>query len=318
MSTGLNRRNFLKRTMVAAGLPIRTLGQARALADDGAALPIVDTHQHLWDLERLRLPWLSQAKHLARSYRIRDYLRASRGLNVVKTVYMEVDVDPAQHDLEAKIVIDLCQRRDNPMVAAVISGRPGSEGFRDYILRYKDSPYIKGVRRLLHQSETPPGHCLSKQFIASVRLLGELGMSFDLHPRVAELPDAARLAEACPDTRFVLDHCGGARPGAKDLSGWRQGMAKVAELKNTVCKVSGIVAGAPEGWRVDHLAPIINHTIDTFGPERVMFASDWPVCTRRATFQQWVEALRTITADRPIAELRKLWHDNAVQFYGLA
>jgi L-fuconolactonase len=85
-----------------------------------------------------------------------------------------------------------------------------------------------------------------------------------------------------------------------------------------VCKVSGIVVNATPGkWTADDLAPVVTHTLSVFGPDRVMFGGDWPVCTKAATFKQWVEALKTIVKDRPAAEQRKLFHDNALVCYGL-
>src|SRR5262249_1710946 len=157
---------------------------------------------------------------------------------------------------------------------------------------FKDHPHIKGVRQVLHVKETPAGFCLDKRFIQGIRLLGELGLSFDLCLRSAELPDAGKLIDACPDTRFILDHCGNASVQAKDRSQWQRDMSELAKRKNLVCKVSGIVASARPGkWTADDLAPIVNHTLNSFGPDRVMFAGDWPVCTLAATFAQWVEAL---------------------------
>ena len=104
---------------------------------------------------------------------------------------------------------------------------------------------------------------------------------------------------------------------AKDRTQWQRDMAEMAKRKNVVCKVSGIVAGAAEKWTPDDLAPVINHTLDVFGPDRVMFAGDWPVCTLRATFKQWVEALQTIVKERKTEEQRKLFHDNALRVYRL-
>jgi len=105
---------------------------------------------------------------------------------------------------------------------------------------------------------------------------------------------------------------------AKDRSQWERDIAAVAKRKNVVGKVSGIIEGArPKEWKPDDLAPIIKHTLEVFGPDRVIFGGDWPVCTRTATLRQWVEALRSIVSDRPRAEQKKLFHDNAVAFYGL-
>ena len=98
---------------------------------------------------------------------------------------------------------------------------------------------------------------------------------------------------------------------------WLQGMKELAARKNTVCKVSGIIVIANKDWKPEDLAPNINDTINAFGDDRVMFAGDWPVCTLKATFSQWVNALRQIVKDRPVAFQKKLFHDNAAKFYGI-
>src|SRR5207248_4335157 len=129
-----------------------------------------------------------------------------------------------------------------------------------------------GVRQVLHVPETPPGYCLAPGFIKGVRLLGELGLSYDLCLRPAELADGVKLVDACPQTRFILDHCGNANVQAKDHAPWRRGMDEIAKRRNVVCKVSGIVASAkPGAWTADELAPLIRHTAEAFGPDRIMF-----------------------------------------------
>src|SRR4051812_41307418 len=184
MSPADSRRRFLTRTAALAGAAAAariTLGLEPATPDpegDRAMIPIVDTHQHLWDLSIFRLPWQKDNPRLARSFVMRDYLEATAGLNVVKSIYMEVDVEPSQQPAEADHVIEICRRGDGPMVAAVISGRPASEGFEAYLARYRQSPEVKGVRQVLHGAETPPGYCLDERFIRGIRLLGTLGLSY--------------------------------------------------------------------------------------------------------------------------------------------
>ncbi|MGP0064579.1 MAG: amidohydrolase family protein, partial [Isosphaeraceae bacterium] len=298
---------------VAAGLP------APFREDQPVTIPIIDTHQHLWDLTRFKLPWLKDAPKLDRSFVMDDYRRATDGLNVVKSIYMEVDVEPSQQPAEADYVLGLIRKGSTPMVGAVVSGRPASEGFAAYLARFKDQPEIKGLRQVLHGGDTPPGYCLDPHFIEGIRLLGKNGLSFDLCVRPAELGDTAKLIDACPDTSFILDHCGNASVRTKDRSAWKADIGKIAGRKNVVCKVSGIVASAaPDPWTPDDLAPIVNHVLDQFGPDRVVFGGDWPVCTLAATYRQWVEALRHIIANRPVADQKKLLHDNAIRVYRLS
>src|SRR5262249_22112098 len=194
--------------------------------------------------------------------------------------------------------------------------RPASDGFAKYIRPFKDSAYVKGLRQVLHGPSTRAGYCLDRQFIKGIRLLGELGLHFELCMRHAELPDAIKLVDACTGTRFVLDHCG--NPDLVKHEKWKKDIAKLARRKNVVVKVSGIVASATPGkWKADDLAPVVYHTLDVFGPDRVMFGGDWPVCTLAASYKQWVEALQAIVRDRKEADRRALFHDNAVKFYGL-
>lgn len=281
-------------------------------------IPIIDAHQHLWDLSKFRLPWLEGAGKLNRNFLMQDYLEASAGLNVVKTVYMEVDVADDCLEGEAEYVLELCGRDDNPMAGAVIGGRPGGSDFRAYIDRYKDNPYLKGVRTVLHSSNTPQGTCLEPEFVRNVQYLGENGLRFDLCLPSETLLDGANLSDLCPQTQFVLDHCGNANVQAQEREQWKRDIAEIAKRDNVVCKISGIVASAnPESWTYRDLAPIVLHCADVFGKERIIFSSDWPVCTLAATYRQWVEALKAIVADWTPEEQRRLFHDNAQRFYEL-
>ena len=284
--------------------------------------PVIDTHQHLWDLKKFKLPWHKgdDSKPLQRSFVMSDYLEATRGLNVVKTVYMEVDVEVEQQVAEADYVTDLGKQNGSPMRAAVVSGRPGQPGFEKYARNLAGNKFIKGIRQVLHGDSTPAGYCLQPGFVESIRLLGELGLSFDLCVRAGEVVDAVKLVEQCPGTRFILDHCGNMSVTSTDQdlrSKWQAGMKGLAALPNTVCKVSGIVVTANKDWKPEDLAPNVNFTLDTFGEDRVMFAGDWPVCTLRATFGQWLNALKLIVKDRPTSFQKKLFHDNAAKFYGI-
>ena len=296
-------------------------------------LPIVDTHQHLWDLTKFNLPWTADLPQLNRSFVTSDYLAATADVNVVKAIYMEVDVAPDQQVAEAEHLIALSQSDEHPTVGAVISGRPGTSGFRDYINRFKDSPYIKGIRQVLHAPDVPSDYCLSADFVSDIQFLGESGLRFDICMRPADLLNGAKLADLSPNTQFILDHCGNADPNivngstAPDTSGenpyahtheqWMNDMATLGERTNVVCKVSGIVARVQPGWTPDDLAPTINHCLDSFGPDRVVFGGDWPVCTLGASYAEWASALRAVIATRPEAEQRKLLSENAERLYSV-
>ena len=328
MTSNLNRRDFMKTaTATTAALGTGVLADQLTTNTAEAAeklVPIVDTHQHLWDLKLLKLPWLEGGENVQsinRDFVMSHYLEATKEVNVVKTVYMEVNVHESYWEKEADYVIDLCKRDDNPMKGAVIGGYPFHDRFADYIKKYAKNDYIKGVRTVLHDPDRKKGLCLEPKFVENVKLLGELGLSFDLCMRSDEIADGVKLAEMCPKTRFVVDHCGNMSVTSKDKKlrkAWKQGMKAAANTENMVCKISGIVVTADKDWKAGDLAPNMNFCMEKFGEDRAYFGGDWPVCTLKASFKQWVDALKEITKDKSPEFRKKLFHDNAVKFYGLS
>jgi predicted TIM-barrel fold metal-dependent hydrolase len=288
-------------------------------------MPIIDTHQHLWDLNRFNLPWMDptsdELQPIRHTFLIPDYVEHTKGLHVVKTVYMEINVHPSQQQAEAEYVIDLCERTDNSMVGAVIGGYPHEDGFADYITPLAKNDAIKGVRTVLHDPDRPSGLCLQPQFVDNMHRLADLDMNFDLCMRPDEVTDGAALAKKCPNTRFVIDHCGNMGVQSTDKAmraRWQDGIRAAADLENTFIKISGIVATVNKNnWSADDLAPNINFCLDTFGEDRCVFGGDWPVCLLGATYRQWVEALKEIVSDRSATFRKKLFHDNAVRVYRL-
>ena len=142
---------------------------------------------------------------------------------------------------------------------------------------------------------------------------------------------ALELAEQCPETLFILDHCGNADPqivngSAQPEEGnpfahvreqWLEDIAALGENDNVVCKLSGIVARAPADWTPATLAPTIDHCIESFGVDGVIFGGDWPVCTLATSLGQWIAALRQIVSGRSESDQQKILHDNAVRLYEL-
>lgn len=321
-----SRRAFCK---LVGGMIISAM-VSRQSNGENSQLPqmlIIDTHQHLWDLSWQKLPWLEGSPQvLRRSYVMSDYLKAIEGCTV-QAIYMEVDVAEEQLKAEAEHLVGLIRSGTTPTKAAVIGARPADDNFAEYLAGFAKVPEIKGVRQVLHVPSTPAGYCLSRGFIRGVQQLAKVNWSFDLCMRPGELQDAVRLVKECPDTRFILDHCGNADPTAfrksterpsHDPLAWRRAIEALAKQPNVICKVSGIVARAPKGWTADDLAPIVEHCWDCFGPDRVVFGGDWPVCLLGSTLREWIAALHQIARSRPEEHQRKLWYENARRFYGLA
>lgn len=277
---------------------------------------IVDTHQHLWDLDLFSYSWLQGVPVLSHSFRMSDYLDAIQGLNVVKSVHVEADVDEPCMLAETQHLFKLCDQPGHPLAGIVACGRPENRDFRTRLDKIAANPRLKGLRRVLH---TQPDHLgRDATFITNVGALAAYGLSFDICVLARQLPVAIHLVSRCPEVTFILDHCGVPQVKDKILDPWRSHIAELAALPNVVCKISGLVAYAdPAAWTSGDLRPYIDHVIACFGWDRVLFGSDWPVCTLSASFAQWVSALSTITESSGEANRQKLFHDNAVRVYHL-
>ncbi len=336
MTSSNDRRHFLKQTslgLVGSSLTLNYLWGGESQSDTKKKesgektvtenlIPIIDPHQHLWDLEKFNLPWLegNSSSPINRNFLMKDYLSATEGLNVVKTVYMEVDVHPSEQIKEAEYVIALCEKEDNPMAGAVIGGEPDKPEFAKVAKRFAKNGYIKGFRTVLNSSEKAKKYFESKEVQKNFQILGDLGLRFDLCLGATELEYAVQWIKQFPNTRFVLDHCGNMSVQSnnpQDRKKWEDSLKKLAEQENIICKISGIVASAKEDWKPEDLAQNMNQCLDTFGEDRVMFAGDWPVCTLRSSFRDWVNALKWIVRDRSLEFQKKLFHDNALKFYDL-
>jgi predicted TIM-barrel fold metal-dependent hydrolase len=278
-------------------------------------MQIIDTHQHLWDPQVFKYSWLDSLPTLNRRFDMKDYLHASAG-TVVESVHMEADVDDAFILDENQHLLRVADDPENPLTAIVARACPGNPGFPDLLRKISANSRVKGIRRVLHTQPDYVGQ--EPSFIDHVSSLAAYNLSFDICVLARQLPVAINLVSRCPKVTFILDHCGVPQVKERVLDPWRSHIAELAQAPNLYCKVSGIVAYAdPKQWVVDDLRPYVEHVLDSFGWDRVVFGSDWPVCTLSASFQQWVDALKQITQRAGEANQKKLFHDNAVRVYRL-
>ena len=278
-------------------------------------MKIIDTHQHLWDLDLFKYSWLDDIPSLQRSFRMEDYLKAGEGLEIEKSVHLEADVDEPYMLDETRHILALAEQ-DNALEGVVARGSPEKPHFADYLDQIAGHPKLKGIRRVLHTQPDDLGQ--SSLFAENVRVLAAYGLSFDICVLARQLPIAIRLISDCPKVQFILDHCGNPQVKEQVFDPWRQHIQEASKLPNVVCKVSGILANADlEKWTPDDLRPYVEHVIEYFGWDRVMFGSDWPVCTLAASLRKWVETLTLLTRDAGEENQQKLFYKNAARVYRL-
>ncbi len=279
--------------------------------------PIVDTHLHIWDPAKLSYPWHAGAPTLNRPFRLTDYDAHRAAVDVECMVFLECDVTPADRLPEATWVTE--QAAADPRIKAIVASAPlenGAAAAAD-LQALADLPLVHGIRRLI-QDEPDDDFCVRPDFVAGVKLLPEFGFTFDICVKHKHMANAVKLARQCPEVTFILDHIG--KPGIRDgmLDPWRQNMRDLAALPNVHCKMSGLVTEADhQSWTREQLRPFIDHVIECFSFDRVMYGGDWPVSTLAAKYPDWVATLDWALSGCSEGERRRIYRDNAIAFYRL-
>lgn len=272
---------------------------------------IVDTHLHLIYLERFSYPWLAGEPAINRDFHLDDYWRIAERLGIEKAIHMEVDV--AENDIEAESAF--VTSLGEPVVAAISSCRPESPGFAAHLERAAANPKIKGLRRILHTS--PDELSQSELFAENVRRLADHGLSFDLCVLARQLAIGLSLIDRCPDVQFVLDHCGVPDIAADAFAPWREAIAEIARRPNVAAKISGVIAYAGDNPTTGKIRPYVEHVAESFGWDRVVWGSDFPVCTTKASLERWVKMTHEIIAGASESEKTRLLSGNAERIYRL-
>jgi predicted TIM-barrel fold metal-dependent hydrolase len=292
--------------------------------------PIVDAHQHFWEPHRNRNPWLAPGAQipfrygdytaLKRSYLPPDYLADARDHDVVATVYVETEWDPADPVGETRYIHGIAEHYGFPhaVVAQAWLDRPDVE---EVLAAQAAFPLVRSVRHKPERQVDPAQPARGRTLMSDPRwragyaLLERFGLHFDLQVSWRFLGEAAVLASEFPGTLIVLNHTGlPADRSPAGLSGWRSAMATFAAAPNTMVKISGL--GRPgRPWTVEANGSIVLDTIDLFGPARVMFASNYPVDGLCGTFDEIYAGFTRIVAHLDESDQRAMFHDNAARVY---
>jgi predicted TIM-barrel fold metal-dependent hydrolase len=277
---------------------------------------IVDTHLHIVDMAAMNYPWLAGAGVLNRNWFYDDYAREARRVGITATMHMEVDVAESDIDKENNYVTAVAARPGSLVVGATAACRPENTDFAAYIDRLKGHGRIKGLRRILHQS--PDDLSESATFRDNIKRLTGTGLSFDLCVLPRQINQAIALVDLAPDVQFVLDHCGVPDIKGEAYDDWAKGVSEIAKRPNIVGKFSGIIAYTDNAtWTLDSIRPYAHHTIDAFGFDRMIWGSDWPVCTLGGSLSTWVAATHALLEGASKDEKHALLAGNAIKLWNL-
>ncbi|HEV6953627.1 MAG TPA: amidohydrolase family protein [Promicromonospora sp.] len=277
---------------------------------------LVDAHLHLWELARHPQPWIDPATmgEIARDFTVADAAAELGSHGIAAGVVVQADnslsetedllAGAADGGVVAAVVGWVDLTGDVPAQVAHLRGLPGGDA-------------LVGVRHLAHL-EPDPAWLLRPDVVAGLRAVARAGLRLELVVRAHQLPVVTELVDALPDGTFVLDHLG--KPpllaGGAELERWRTDLARLAERGSVVAKVSGLVLEADhEQWTAESLRPAVDHALETFGPDRLMFGSDWPLVRLTRGYTAWREAYGRLTDALSPSEQEAIDHGTARRTY---
>lgn len=277
-------------------------------------MKLTDTHLHLWDPKIRSYSWCAGISELNRAFTIEDYLDAIKGLGIEKALFVECDVDEP-HSLDEAIDVQALSQR-YPLIAGMVAAcRPEREDFPVQLEQLLKLPLLRGLRRVLHVM--PDELSTSPLFSAHLSLLARHGLTFDLCLLARQLPFGLELVRKNSEVQFVLDHCGVSDIKGNTWESWCKNLKAIASLPNVVCKISGFPTCVPLDLKREGLKPWIDHVVNCFGFDRLVWGGDWPVCTLNGSLGSWVKTTRDIFSSASESEREKLYYLNAARIYRL-
>ncbi len=275
--------------------------------------PIIDTHVHFWDGDEVPISW-QKGLPIDRPFRPSDFDADSGDVDLEAIVFVEANVAPPHHVAEADFVTRLAA--EDPRIKAIVAHAPlDAPTVADDLAALAERPLVRGIRHLV-QGQDAEALTTSEAFRGGLRLLPRHGFHFELCILHDQFAPVLRLVEAMPEVTFVLDHI--AKPGIKagQREPWWTEIATLATFPNVTCKLSGVVTEADhEAWTEDQLRPYIERVIQVFGPDRLMFGSDWPVMRLATDYVRWVEIVDRALSGFGAADRHKVFIENAMRVY---
>lgn len=274
----------------------------------------VDSHQHFWHYDPVRDAWITnEMAELRRDFVPSDLLPELRANGIDACVAVQAD----QSENETRFLLDLAEKHREiaGVVGWVSLTDPKVEERLAYFSRFRK---LRGFRHIV-QAELDDRFLLRKDFLRGVALLARHGFTYDILIYARHLLVANEFVHQFPEQKFVIDHLAKPRIKARELDAWARAIRAVAEHPNVCCKLSGMVTeGDWKHWRPSDFRPYLDVVFESFGPGRLMFGSDWPVCLLGGRYAQVKQIIDDYTQSLSTSDKDKIFGGNAIRFYGLA
>jgi len=270
----------------------------------------LDSHQHFWEYDPKRQDWITPEMNRIR----RNFLPGD-----LRPLLQDAKIDgciavQAEESLrETDFLLDLAHQ--NEWIRGVVGWADLKSDQLDEVLdQYSDVKKLVGFREVLQAKD--PEYMLQEEFIRGVKKIGSRGYPYDILIFPNHLAATLQLVKKCPDQRFVIDHL--AKPYIKDgeWKDWKKALTPIAERELMHCKLSGMITEADwKKWTPDQLFPYLEIALELFGPDRLMYGSDWPVCLLAGEYEQYWEIIEQFTDTLSLSEKAKIMGETAVEFY---
>jgi len=272
---------------------------------------ILDSHQHFWQVGRFDYPWMSpDLEVLCRDYLPPAFASVLNRNGVDKTILVQ-----ASNSIEeTRWLLSLAEHN------AFIGGVVGWVDLRSAdVARQLDEfaahPKFKGVRHLV-ESEPADDWLTQQNTLNGLLQLSSRGLSYDLLVHTRHLEHVKKVADECPELHLVIDHLAKPPIARAEIEEWAREIKEIASRPNVWCKLSGLVTEADwANWRVEDLQPYVEKVLEYFGPARLMFGSDWPVCLLAASYDQVLESFEILLAGLDDKDRRRIFSESAIEFY---
>lgn len=272
----------------------------------------LDSHQHFWEYDPKRQDWITQEMNrIRRNFRPADLYPLLQDAKIDGCIAVQAEESLRETDF----LLDLADQHE--WILGVVGWADLKSDFLDVILDdYADRKNLVGFREVLQSKD--PDYMLQKDFIRGVLKIGERGYGYDILIFPNHLEASLELVKKCPDQRFVIDHL--AKPFIKDgeWKAWKKAMSLLAERELVHCKLSGMITEADwKKWTPEQLFPYLEIAVELFGPERLMYGSDWPVCLLAGEYERFWQVIEEFTDSLSPSEKARIMGETAAEFYNL-
>jgi L-fuconolactonase len=273
----------------------------------------IDAHQHFWRYKRDEYGWIDDSMRALR----RDFFPDNLRPEIERAGFDgSIAVQTRQNLEETRWLLQLAER--NPTILGVIGWVDlRSPNVRSELAEFAENPKLLGVRHIV-QSEPDQRFLLQPEFLRGVSALAGFELTYDILIYPRHLSAAAEFVERFPEQRFVLDHMAKPPIRSRQLQPWESDLRALAKFRNVVCKISGLVTEAEwSSWKAEDIIPYLDVAFDAFGADRLIFGSDWPVCTVAASYTQVVELVQNYLSGFSIEVRDAVFGGNAERFWKL-